>query len=172
MARNHSFHAVTARWRQPDIVSIAYVASRRDAETQSRLRRLAALLGGRLLRFGTAHGAIRGRDVFIRLARIPLSAAGVGAAAIRVQGPPERHAPHFVEGRAAPYLLVARGVGAPRRVRQPVEPVGPHEIRDVARGRTWPGQSCKGKHEIHGLFAFVSPMVPVPGEKVNVELMA
>ena len=65
-----------ACWRRPDAVSIAYVASRKDAETRRRLLRLAKLLDGRLSRFGGAHASIRSDAIFIRLERIPLSAAG------------------------------------------------------------------------------------------------
>ena len=67
--------------------------------------------------------------------------AAVGAAAIRVQGPFERHAPHPVEGGAAGDLLVARIVGPANRGGQgggerPVAGASlPNQVRDLPRGR-------------------------------------
>ncbi|MFA5143887.1 MAG: radical SAM protein [Candidatus Omnitrophota bacterium] len=62
-------------WRRPDLISIIYVTGK-EVPTRRKLSRLARLLGARLEDFGTYRQHIGSDALFIKIAKIGLSAAG------------------------------------------------------------------------------------------------
>ena len=65
-----------AIWRRPDIVSIAAVVGSKEADTEQKLRRLAAMLHGRLINFRSTSSRIEMQGGFIRISRIALEPLG------------------------------------------------------------------------------------------------
>lgn len=63
-------------WRRPDVISIACVRGVRDAESERKLNKLAALLKSRLIGFKFGRPCIKGDGLFIRIFNISLSPIG------------------------------------------------------------------------------------------------
>lgn len=72
---SHFIKTAQEMWSRPDMVSIVYVTGR-DAETKSKLNKLARLLGARLHGFGGSHPHIKSARIFISIGRIELSPVG------------------------------------------------------------------------------------------------
>lgn len=68
--------AATSIWGRPDMVSIACVTGARDKATGSVLRKIAALLGARILKRDGRTSAIRNRRLFIRILYIDIAPIG------------------------------------------------------------------------------------------------
>jgi len=59
-----------------DVIQAAYVSGAKMPETRDKLKRLARILDAKLAGFGSPYGAIRNRQILIRLLRISLSVTG------------------------------------------------------------------------------------------------
>ena len=96
--------------------------------------------------------------------------AAVGAAAVRVQRPAERHALDAVQRRAAMDLLVGGVVGALHRVGQRRDAAVLHQGGDVARGRTGVAEVEQRResglgHAIRTISPFVRPVKGVAARR-------